>query len=1137
MSHEGGEERRVKEEVVQESSVKVGEVAHEGGEERRVKEEVVQEMSHEGGEERRVKEEIVQEMSHESGEERVEEEMSHEGGEERVEEEVVQEMSHENGEDRVEEEVVQEMSHEGGEERVEEEVVQEMSHENGEERVEEEEAQEMSHEGGEERVEEEEAQESSVKEGEVSQLMQNIFGDDEMSEDEEEKNKESGDEDEPKLIRVEHAEEDVEQDSLGRRWDFDVMLAKKKHDRRHRRRKDGSIDLMADADDQIRALVGAMNEAANEDRVSNMDRRPAVKKRKMLQVVKNALLKTDLFEAMLDNGMISALSEWLAPLPDKSLPALEIRCTLLKILENWPNLEQSILKQSGLGRAVMYLFKHPKETKENKLVAAKLIREWSRPIFQLDSDFRSLSKEERVQRDFSQMPLAKKRRLSMDNDESIFAAAHKQPKQQKEAEVEATRPGETGFVPRARVPRPSTCDYVIRPKPEIEGQFRGETKNKQTSRFSKVQREMRSQKTTKRAFHLSLVDLSHSLCFVHHRTRMSKDRSAVDGERVETSDGTTNDEPPIVRVGMAEEIYAGILSDGSDFGLYQCLLFLFTQFGYLAVAPSMLSTTFFEPSPSFCATLRYANGTLPSPSSTDEFHSLLMEWDEHCHFSPRTVWMSSAVMVGAVIGAFVAGFVADRFGRKPVVVGSMALVSVGNSLMALWGSFSPFLALSLYALLGLACGAYMVTNMVLLIEILRCSSTRLLAVSLNGWPLGMIGTALLAFGLRHWRYYHLAVSITALVLFIIIHYLAFESIPWLMQSGNHRRAHLVRQNLFKVNSFLAKDKTVAMLEVNDATRSSSPLSSLPEFGDALLEELEEDTQTAATQLQRVYTYLDLFRQRSVCVRMLTLLFCFGASSVTSFGLYFSADVLPGSRYVNIAMMGVGKLILGFLPFILSNRIGRRPILLISVGLACLACWLLVVGWLFFSLSKHWVTAALGLFITAAIDPNWKIIHLLSMELFPTPVRNMSRALCNVVARLGSLSVPWVQFLRSHNGVLPFWLFGFLLTVQWLISFAFLPETVGQPLPEQMPSEDRRRHQNDGIEQRKCLTISAEKRSKKSLRKRTLSQQSHNSICSRALRKSKTQKYLKTASSRLAVLLSKGFILSRRTFPSCSSRFE
>lgn len=52
-------------------------------------------------------------------------------------------------------------------------------------------------------------------------------------------------------------------DTHGRRWDFDIMLDKKKLDRRRRRRRDGSIDLMADADDQIRELIDAMNEAAN----------------------------------------------------------------------------------------------------------------------------------------------------------------------------------------------------------------------------------------------------------------------------------------------------------------------------------------------------------------------------------------------------------------------------------------------------------------------------------------------------------------------------------------------------------------------------------------------------------------------------------------------------------------------------------------------------------------------------------------------------------------------------------------------------------------------------------------------------------------------------------------------------------
>ena len=82
----------------------------------------------------------------------------------------------------------------------------------------------------------------------------------------------------------------------------------------------------------------------------------------------------------------------------------------------------------------MFLYKHPKETKQNKEKLEKLIRNlvffklfffliplrfyldtWSRPIFSLDSNFKGLSKEERQQRDMDHVKSIQKRSLSEDH--------------------------------------------------------------------------------------------------------------------------------------------------------------------------------------------------------------------------------------------------------------------------------------------------------------------------------------------------------------------------------------------------------------------------------------------------------------------------------------------------------------------------------------------------------------------------------------------------------------------------------------------------------------------------------------------------------------------------------------------------
>lgn len=91
------------------------------------------------------------------------------------------------------------------------------------------------------------------------------------------------------------------------------------------------------------------------------------------------------------------LQDWVSPLPDHSLPHLKIRESVIDILRSvsivmcsvkygivsflqFPIPDSSTLKQSKIGKAVMLLYRHPKETRKNREKAGKIISKLLFPL-------------------------------------------------------------------------------------------------------------------------------------------------------------------------------------------------------------------------------------------------------------------------------------------------------------------------------------------------------------------------------------------------------------------------------------------------------------------------------------------------------------------------------------------------------------------------------------------------------------------------------------------------------------------------------------------------------------------------------------------------------------------------------------
>lgn len=200
---------------------------------------------------------------------------------------------------------------------------------------------------------------------ELENELKELDNQDENAEQSEKQNDEDQEELDSKKVLpdISSSEDELDDDRPNRNdglvYDFDIMMAKRK-EQNARNRKRRNTDLINDSDDFIAHLITQMRQAAEEDFELNKERKAATRKMKLLPSVQAYLRKIDLRESFLDSGVLSVIADWLTRLPDGSLPNLQVRETMLKILLEMNVMDVDRLKTSGIGKAIMFLFKHPK---------------------------------------------------------------------------------------------------------------------------------------------------------------------------------------------------------------------------------------------------------------------------------------------------------------------------------------------------------------------------------------------------------------------------------------------------------------------------------------------------------------------------------------------------------------------------------------------------------------------------------------------------------------------------------------------------------------------------------------------------------------------------------------------------------
>ncbi len=404
-------------------------------------------------------------------------------------------------------------------------------------------------------------------------------------------------------------------------------------------------------------------------------------------------------------------------------------------------------------------------------------------------------------------------------------------------------------------------------------------------------------------------------------------------------------------------------------------------------------------------------------------------------------WANSCALLGCLAGAIAAGSLADRLGRRHILLLSAILFAVSSIFTGTAQSFTNFIFWRILG--GTAIGLASNVSPLYIAEI-SPAAIRGRLVSLNqfaivvgillaqivNWrlvrpiPAHLSALQLLnTWNVQHgWRWMFIAVAVPAVV-FIIASLFIPESPRWLLARDREREASLV------------------LTQIGGSAYASA--------------ELESIERTLLVESSATSSWRELFRpgiRRVLLIGIalavlqqwtgINILFNYAAE------VYRSAGYGGHEIFLNIVITGAINLVFTLLAMLLVDRVGRRALMIYGsagIGISHLLCsWAYRSGWPPYAVLALTLSAIACYALTVA-----PIVWVLISEIFPNRVRSVG-----VSAAVGSLWIasflltytfPFLDRALGSSGV--FLTYGVICLAGSLFVALTVPETRGRSLEQ------------------------------------------------------------------------------------------